>query len=366
MVPARRFTRRSLLTAGLALPLSGQSKKGAEFPAESRRYADPSTEFEVFRLTDPQHTSTLPPYYNRTITRNSGTLLFCSDRSGSPQAFRMDLKTAQMRQLTDAEGLDGSSLTLTPDNRSFCYFAGRVLWISNLTSMRERKLYEIPQGWERCPGMSVGPDGTHAIFGERNGDTSRLRTVSLAQGAASTVAQAPFAMSDPIARPMRAQILYRNGEESLWLVNSDGQQNRQLKLAAGRVGPANWANDGRTLLYLNFPDDPSQLNSIHEYTPDANGDKLVAKTSQFVHFGFNRDSSVFVGASRNTASPTILLLLRLTRRELTICEHKTSRPADAAPRFSPDSQRVYFQSDRHGKPAIYDIHVDKLVEKTDA
>jgi oligogalacturonide lyase len=165
---------------------------------------------------------------------------------------------------------------------------------------------------------------------------------------------------------MRAQILYRNGDESLWLVNSDGRQNRQLKPAAGRVGPANWASDGRTLLYLNFPDDPSQLNSIREHTPDANTDKLVAKTSQFVHFGFNRDSSVFVGASRNTASPTILLLLRVTRRELTICEHKTSHPADAAPRFSPDSQRVYFQSDRHGKPAIYDIHVERLVEKTEA
>jgi len=366
MVPASRFTRRSLLAAGLELPLSGQVKKGTEFPAESKRYADPSTELEVFRLTDPEHTSTLPAYYNRATTRNSGTLLFCSDRSGSQQAFRMDLKTAQMRQLTDAKGFDGSSLTLTPDNRSFCYFAGRVLWISNLTSLRERKLYEIPEGWERCPGMSVGPAGTHAIFGERKSDTSRLRMVSLAQGAASSVVQAPFAMSDPIARPMRAQILYRNADQSLWLVNSDGQQNRQLKLAPGRVGPANWANDGRTLLYLNFPDDPSLLNSIHECTPDANADKLVAKTSQIVHFGFNRDSSVFVGASRNTASPTILLLLRLTRRELTICEHKTSHPADAAPRFSPDSQRVYFQSDRHGKPAIYDVHVDKLVEKTDA
>lgn len=366
MVPARRFTRRSLLAAGLALPLAGQSKKGAEFPAESRRYADPSTELDVFRLTDPEHTSTLPAYYNRAITRNSGALLFCSDRGGSPQAFRMDLKTAQIRQLTDADALDGSSLTLTPDNRSFCYFAGRALWISNWTSLRDRKLYEIPEGWERCPGMSVGPDGTHALFAEKKGDGSRLRMVSLAQGAATTVVQAPFAISDPIARPMRAQILYRNSDEALWLVNSDGQQNRQLKLAAGRVGAANWAGDGRTLLYLNFPDDPSQLNSIHEQTPDGNSDKLVAKTSQFAAFGFNRDSSVFVGASRNTASPTILLLLRLTRRELTLCEHKTSHPAEAAPRFSPDSQRIYFQSDRHGKLAIYDVHVDRLVEKTDA
>lgn len=369
MAFARRHSRRSLLLSGLAYPLVrpllAQSGKGATFPAESTRFADPTTEFEVFRLTDPEHSSTLPAYYNRVLTRNSATLLFCSDRSGSAQAFRMDLKTAQMRQLTEAQELDGSSLTLTPDNRSFCYFAGRALWIANFTTGRERRLYEVSEGWERCTGMSVGPDGTHAAFAERKGDGSRLRMVTLGQGAASTVVAAPFVMSEPVARPMRAQILYRKGDEALWLVNSDGQQNRQLKLAPGRVGPANWARDGRTLLYLNFPDDPHELNTIREHTPDTNTDKLVAKTSQFVNFGCNRDTSVFVGASRNTASPTILLLLRVTRRELTICEHKSSHPADVAPRFSPDSQRVYFQSDRDGKPAIFDIHVDKLVEKTD-
>jgi len=190
--------------------------------------------------------------------------------------------------------------------------------------------------------------------------------VTLGQGVARTVIETPFVMSHAIPRPMRAQILYRQGNDTLWLVNSDGGQNHKLRTAPGAIGSPNWSTGGKTVLYLNLPEDKRQLNNLRELVPDTNADKLVAKTSQFVHFGFNRDSSVFVGASRNTASPTILLLLRLTRRELTICEHKTSHPADAAPRFSPDSQRVYFQSDRHGKPEIYDVHVDKLVEKTDA
>jgi oligogalacturonide lyase len=363
-----RLSRRSLLLSGLAsvaaIRLPGQGGRGTTFPAASRRYPDPTTEFEVFLLTDPTYTSTLPAYYNRALAHNSGSLYFASDRSGSAQAFRMDLKTAQTRQLTDAADLDGASVTLTPDNRSLGYFAGRSLCLTNLTSLRERKLYEIAEGWERGAGMSIGPDGTHAVFAERKGDGSRLRMVSLVQGAAATVVEAPFAMSDPIARPMRAQVLYRNGGDALWLVNSDGKQNRQLKLAAGAVGPANWAPDGKTLLYLNFPADASQLNTIREHTPDTNTDKLVAKTSQFVQFGFNHDTSVFVGASRNAGSPVVLLLLRVTRRELTLCEHRASTPNMVAPRFSPDSQRIYFQSDRHGKPAIYDMHVEKLVEKT--
>jgi oligogalacturonide lyase len=358
-------SRRGFLLAGLGARIFAQSGRGASFPSAAQRYADPMTELEVYRLTDPAYTSLMPAHYNRAITRNSGAMFFSSDRAGSMQVFRMDLKTAAMRQMSEAEDLDPGSVTLTPDNRSFCYFAGRSLWIANASSLRARQLYEVPEGWQRCIGMSVGPDGTHATFGERKGDTSRLRNVMLTQGTARTIVEAPFVLSDPVARPMRAQILYRRADEALWLVNSDGAQNRLLKTAAGKVGPANWANDGKTLLYLNFPEDPKELNAIREATPDTNADKMVAKTSQFAHFGFNKDSSVFVGASRNVSSPALLLLLRVTKRELTLCEHKSSSALLVAPRFSPDSQRVYFQTDRHGKPAIYDMHVEKLVEKTD-
>jgi oligogalacturonide lyase len=370
---AERMSRRAFLAASMgAAQLLAVGQKGAAFPSAWKRYADGLTELEVYRLSDPSYASVLPAYYNRAIAKNSGSLLYSCDRSGSPQAFRMDLKTGGTKELTDVEGLDSSSLTLTPDNRSFCYFAGRSLYVTNLGTLHERELYQVPEGWERCAGMSVGPDGTHVTFAERQAAAerqatgSRLRMVSLVQGVPRTVLEAPFVMSDPIMRPMRAQVLYRQGDEALWLANADGKQPRQLKLAEGKVGPANWSPDGKTVLYLNFPADRTQLNTIREETPDANTDKLVAKTSQFAHFGFNRDTTVFVGASRNTASPAVLLLLRVTRRELTLCEHKASRVEMTTPIFSPDSQRIYFESDREGKPALYCMHVEKLVEKTES
>ena len=130
-------------------------------------------------------------------------------------------------------------------------------------------------------------------------------------------------MSAPIPRPMRAQILYRQGREALWMVNSDGTQNRKLKLAAGGVGTPNWSTDGRTILYLNFPEDKTQFNNLREFTPDTGTDKMIGKTSQFASFGANRDASVFVGASRNNASPAVLLLLRAAHSERTLCEHKS-------------------------------------------
>jgi oligogalacturonide lyase len=364
-LPKRRLSRRALL-AGLAasVHLGAQPAKGSPFPADWKQYSDPVTEFPVIRLTDPAYASYLPAYYQQAVAERGGFLLFSSRRPGRLEAFRMDLKTGECRQLTDAAALDASSLTLLPGESGFCFFDGPSLRLATFSKPREGEVYTVPEGWERCPGGSVSGDGAFALFGERRPGGSRLRLAGLLRGAARTIVETPWDLSHPLARPRRAQALYRQGDEALWLVNTDGRENRRLSLAPGRVGPANWAADGRTLLYLHLPADPARLSAIREYAPDRDADELVAETSQFAHFAFNRDSSVFVGASRNTASPCILLLLRVGRHELTLCEHHSSDARDVAPRFSPDSRRVFFQSDRDNQPAIYCVRVEKLVEET--
>jgi hypothetical protein len=99
--------------------------------------------------------------------------------------------------------------------------------------------------------------------------------------------------------------------------------------------------------------------------PDTGEDTDLGATSGFVSFGVNGDSSVLVGASRNQAGPYILLKLRSIRSELPLCEHKASRAEDVRPVFTPNSQRILFATDRHGKWAIHAMQVDKLVEKTE-
>lgn len=367
-VPAAvgRWTRRAFLVSALgSRAFSEQREKGALLAPAWRRYADPATELEVTRLTDPAYSSWLPAYYSRGLAQHAGFLLYANDYAGAPQAYSLDLHTGEARQLTTAEHLDTASLALLPDDRSFCYFDGRALRHTILSNLRGRELYRVPDEWERCPGSSLSGDGAFALLGEARGGVSRLRFIGLHRGAARTILEAPWPLSHPQARPRRAQVLYRQGDAALWLADADGRQNRKLPLADGRIGPAFWSQDGRTVLYLHFPDDPRQLHAIREYAPDQNTDKLVARTSQFASFGANRNTSVFVGASQNRAAPYVLLLLRVARRELTLCEHRAADPAMVAPFFSADSQQVFFQSDRHGKPALYRIHVEKLVEKTE-
>ncbi len=98
-----------------------------------KKYADPTTDLDVYRLTSPAHSSTLPAYYNRAITHNNASLIFCCDRSGSAQAHRFEVRTGETHELTEAQDLDGSSLTLTPDNRWLCYFAGRQLFLNAMS-----------------------------------------------------------------------------------------------------------------------------------------------------------------------------------------------------------------------------------------
>jgi oligogalacturonide lyase len=356
--------RRAFLWSLAGAPL-GLAEKGEPFSSEIKRYKDASTEFDVIRLTDPAHESRLPASYGRAFPRNGSFLVYSSDRSGTMQAYRMDLKSGQSRSLTEATGLVADSLTLS-DERNLCYLDGRSLFLTNLGTLRGREVYRIEEGFEAGHGFSLSEDGLYAALIEQKAGGSRLRLIAMRTGTASTLAEATDPISDPMPRPKRAGMLYRRGPDELWLVNFDGAQNRKLRLAAGGLGPALWSADGRTVLYLNFPPTPKQLNNIRECTPDTNEDKFIANTSQFVAVNRNVDSSVFIGASGSKASPYVLLLVRSVKRELTLCEHRASDPRITAPMFSPNSQRIFFQSDRDGKMAIYTMAVDRLVEATEA
>src|ERR1700733_7745550 len=82
---------------------------------EWKRYADPATELEVLRLTDPAFASGMTAPHLRQFTRHGEALLYWSERysadsPGARQAFLLDLKQGDSRQLTEAADLDPSTL----------------------------------------------------------------------------------------------------------------------------------------------------------------------------------------------------------------------------------------------------------------
>lgn len=357
----RRFV--GLLVSAGARAATQIGGKGRNFPAAIFRFRDGATDFPVTRLTDAAHTSFLPPAYSFPIAKKGNFLLYTSDATGRFEAFRMDLRNGQSRQLTEAAGLDPHGVAIDADERGFLFLDENRLVYSNFSRLRERTVYEIAPGFERGKGLGVAGDGQYAAVVEKSGARHRLRLIEIATGEATTIAESEEEIRDPVPRPRRASVLYRRGAEA-WLADYDGRQNYRLKLAEGEIGAAMWSPEGRGVLYLNYPPDRHRLHNLREFSTDSNTDEAIADTSQFVAFDRNANASVFVGASGSKASPHVLLLVRSVKRELTLAEHRASDARMVAPVFSPNSTRVYFVSDQHGKPAIYGMTVDKFVEET--
>lgn len=328
---------------------------GAVTGSEFKRYADPATELEVVRLTDPSFASGLTAPHLRQFTRRADAMVYWSERNGTRQIYRLDLKSGQSKQLTGAAALDVTSFALSADDRFLYFFDGPALQSVTSSSLKPRDIYNVPEGSVRT-GFTVSSDGS-VLFAEGP------RAMRVALQKTGVIFDASAKIDLLMARPRHAQLVYRQGN-AFWLVNSDGSGRKQLKLAAGAVGEALWAPNGRTLIYLHIPGDPKELIALREYNPEDDTDQLIARTSQFGTFAPNGDASVFAGASRSKASAYIIILLRVTRRELTLCEHRASDPSAVSVVFAPDSQSIFFVSDRHGKPAIYRVPVDKFVEET--
>jgi oligogalacturonide lyase len=272
----------------------------------------------------------------------------------------MDLKTGESRQLTTASKLDISTVSMLADDRNVCYCDGDSL---EVFAGRVRTIYTVGEGWQRGEAFAIADDGNHAVLSERKDSGYRLRLITIARRSAETIAESSVPITMAATRPRRAGVLYAR-EDGLWLVNYDGQQNRKLRTAQGTIGSALWSADGRSVYYIRQPGD-AKMYELRECIPDANDDKLVAPTTQFVAFTRNSDASVFVGVSGSKAAPYILLLLRLGRRELAVAEHRASNAKAVAVQFSPNSQRLFYQTDREGKPAIYSMALERFVEMTD-
>ncbi|MDZ4798235.1 MAG: hypothetical protein SGI92_08745 [Bryobacteraceae bacterium] len=353
----------SALASTTGASAAAPDKKLVTAPSELRWFRDPATEFELLRLTDTaKSAAVLPPSPNRIVTRGGG-LIYCSDRSGSMQVWRMDMRNAksgQSQQLTHAESLETSAVTLLSDERRLVYVDGNALVLLN---RRPETVYTVESGWTFAGNLSVSDDGSTAALSESRAGRYRLRVVGLKRGGSVAT---PFEASEPLRycrlRPKRSGLLY-NHNGVLTLVNSDGRGSKQLAVAGGKAGFAIWSMNGRTVFYLTVPVARENVQ-LREHNPETSEDKLIANTTQFISFAVNADGSVFAGISGSKAAPYVLLLVRAGRRELTLAEHKASVADRATVAFSVNSQRLFYGTDREGKPAIYSIGMEKFVEDT--
>ncbi len=390
------ISRREFLAAFPAVQTRLAAGRGQQFPSEIKRYPDPLTEREVWRLTGLARPHHLPYGYQQFIAHNNSFLMLAGVRAEgeAPQVLRLDLPSGRLTQLSQGAGVAPYSICLAPDEKSFFYLQQGVLKQMVLRTLKEREIYRAEDDWWATGDLGISVDGRYASLIEmRNADRvedkgsddwmrlqferkplCRVRVVETLKGKSWIVAEDKAWLARPQIRPRRDQVLYCHKgpwdrlTTRLWLVNLDGKQkyNVRPRQEGEELGPEYWTGDGKLLGYAHYWDGGRHKATVRAFNPDTRQEQVLSPCTQFWHLRGNRDNSAVVGASRSKAGPNIYVLFPLTQRELTVCEHASSgkRGATTRPVFSADSQWVYFGSDRDGTPALYRVAVSDLVEKT--
>ena len=394
------LTRRQFLAAPAAIQTRPASGKGQQYPTAARRYADPLTERPVWRLTDPSLLHHHPQNYQRFVARHNSFLLLAGERGGQRQVLRMELPSGRLSQLTAGADLAPYSICLAPDERSFFFLQNGILKQTGLRTLRERPIYQSDGEWIATGDLGLSIDGRYAALIEmkkpdrvapgadrfraqfERQPLCRVRVVETLKGNTWVAVEEKAWLARPQLRPKRDQILYCHegpwGEVAarIWLVNLDGKQKVSLRPRRGeeQLGYEYWTADGKLVGYVHYADAAGRKATVRSLNPDTREEQVLSPCTQFWHLMGNADDSAIAGASRSKAGPNIYVLFPLTQRETTVCEHGVSAKAYGSdddslaaqprPAFSPDSQSIYFASDREGAPALYRAEVADLVEKT--
>lgn len=341
--------------------------KGQLLPSGAKRYLDPLTEREVWRLTPLSSPHFLPHTYQRFTTQKNNFLLLAERQGEETHARRLDLPSGRMTQLTQGPGLAGFSLCLAPDERSFFYLQNGTLRQMGLRTLRDREIWRSEENWRLTGDLSISIDGRYAAVVETNDVLHRLRAIETFKGKNWILVEEKSRLRRPQLRPKRDQVLYSLADpHRLFLVNLDGKQKQAVRFPepVEEIGPEYWTGDGKLLGYVHYF---NRKSTARTYNPDTREDTLLGRCTQFWGVMGNADNSALAGESRSKAGPNIYVLFPLVDREITVCEHASSRSSpevEPRPAFSPDSQWIYFNSDREGAPAVYRAGVADWVEKT--
>ena len=362
---ANRLSRRALLAAGASVPaLAGAPPRGVLMPADGSRFDDPSTDFGVQRLTRASYASYLPARPARAVARHAEFVILASDRSGSMQLQHLDMKSGQSHLLAPIS--HPRAFTLSADDRLVYYHDQDSLFALTLTGTpRVIRQSESAHPLDTSP-LCVSEDGTSLWFTAQADESVGLMKLRLGARGEPALVVKQAEINEPMPNPRRGLVLWRSTGDTVWLCEHDGANLRRMETPAGRVRQAVWSPEGQSVLYLHEPAAGGESVAIREQDVDSRADRLVARTSQYACFARNANATVFVGASRSKAGPYVLLMVRLTRRELALCEHHSGDAFACSLNFSPDSQRLFFQGDNEGKSVIYSMKLDRLVEATDA
>jgi oligogalacturonide lyase len=305
-----------------------------------------------------------------------------------------------MTQLTEGPAVHTYSATLDRKDKRVFFLQGNELKRVSAKGGSPRRLYVAESGWRMTGHLAVSDsmryaavvqmreedwvDGFEEQFAKR--PRCRIQLVDLRTGHGRLLVGQNQWLAHPQFRPGTNDVLYcHEGPwdkvDRLWLMRAGAPGPRNIRPRQGeeKLGHEYWSDSGEEVCYVHYPDATGRGATVRCVNVNSGEERTVSRCSHFGWLSANGDNSTVVGASRSLAGPNIYVLFTRLRREITICEHASSgKPYPIAgtnqtdpwasapePVFSPDSQWIYFVSDREGLPAVYRVAVPDLVKVTE-
>lgn len=352
-----------------------------------REYTDPHTGAHVVRLTAPDAVCHHPYFYYKMMTNDSRSLIYARQQDGRRNFYRMDLRSGDAVQLTDAPDIRDYDANLTSDDRYLIFSRGDCLVRMDMASLREEVVFETPAGW-RKGGVSISSDDRFAVVtamdlrDEVKGSggwsffrpqcaahpRSRIIRIDMGKKQSRTILEQKCWLGHAQFRPNDSgTILYCHEgpwdmiDARLWLMDGDGGHVRCARAQNGVVMTHEfWLPDGSRFGYVYRETKGPQTETIRFIDPDTLREEVLMECSRYKHFIADPTGQWLTGDGELPGRLFIYLVDMRKKQEHALCFHGSQwksygsvQDSHPHPAFSPDGRFVVFTSDREGMPCIY-------------
>ncbi len=208
-----------------------------------------------------------------TFSPDGKSILYTSEVDGNYEIYVMNADGTDARNLTNnpADDTDG---VFSPDGSKIAFISTRDshpesgLYVSEIYLMdadgeHQQRLTNL--GF-RSNGITWSPDGQRIVFQSGMDVTGGLYSVDVASGQVTRLTSNIFD-GDPAFSPDGSHIAfdsYRNGDTDLFIVDSNGKNERQItKTPGGYNTTPQWSPDGRSLVFNSERDGFGDIYTIN-------------------------------------------------------------------------------------------------------
>ncbi len=364
---------------------------GRIWPSEKRTWIDAEFGCEITQWTN-HPSGSWPLYFNIATFIDENHAIIVSERTGSANLFRLDLRSGELLQMTDEQALSGQ-VWHWPHLHTLWYLSDSVHLVSLDTRTLKRRDEIVLDRYPRS--FTVTCDGRYAVYAcdvEANSRNDHRRfqsgpfvifSVELATKKVQQISpEYGFVIGHLQANPVDPrrilycwQHLYRRGEQPgilgetpqrIWWIDVEG-------LDGGAVGPQEfglhrthefWYTDGSRIGYsARYKFGPKAGEEfLGSCKADGSDNFMISAPVSFAHSRLFKDQIHWVV---DLYDGNVLTLLTIENRSIStikpLFRHDSSWQSQAShphPQFSPSGDMIIFGTDKTGQANVYTVKIN--------